>query len=265
MLNFAPFITDHDLNNALALARAAKLAYEDESRIKATTEEWGLTRCQFLSEEETQLFVAADEDLVIVAFRGTEEKIQDFVTDVRFGLVDGLMEGRVHRGFRDALRHVWTDVPRAVSEFQNNHQSLWVTGHSLGAALATLATAEWIEEDKPINGLYTFGSPRVGDKRFARHFNSEAKVKTFRYVNNQDIVTRVSPRVLDYRHVGTMKYFGAKGHLHDDPSVWNQFLDSVKVVFEDFGELPKESFRDHGMENYVELTRRGRRGPETDR
>jgi triacylglycerol lipase len=252
MRDFQAFTTRHDLKNALALARAAELAYADPARIDSVASSWGLDRCQPLVAKETQAFVASDRDVVLVAFRGTEEKVQDVVTDARFGLVGGALGGKVHQGFRDALRDIRAQVEQTVQTFQDEHQAVWVTGHSLGAALATLLAAEWVDAGRPFNGLYTFGSPRVGDGTFARHFNAEAKEKTFRYVNGQDIVTRVPPRSLGYRDVGTVRYFDHDGRLHEDPAAWNQFLESVEVSFTGFASLAKSAFKDHSISLYVE-------------
>jgi predicted lipase len=68
-------------------------------------------------------------------------------------------------------------------------------GHSLGAALATLAA----DRLPDVQGLYTFGSPRVGDKGFQAHF----RVKAYRLVNGKDIVPTV-PGEGPFRHVGEL-------------------------------------------------------------
>lgn len=68
-----------------------------------------------------------------------------------------------------------------------------VTGHSLGGALAIIFFAQVLHEQKPWlrnAWLYTYGSPRVGDKRFARFLSSES-ARIFHLVNNNDIVPRV--------------------------------------------------------------------------
>lgn len=87
----------------------------------------------------------------------------------------------------------------------------------MGAALATLAAAYLRDagrhpddpKDKPVNGLYTFGCPRAGNRDFERAFNQDSGARAFRFVNNNDIVTRVPPRELDYSHVGKFLYFSA--------------------------------------------------------
>lgn len=253
MRDFKPFTTHHDLGNALALAKAANLAYENRVAIESTASNWDLTRCEFIDHDGTQCFVAADDEVVLVAFRGTQtEELEDIVTDARIRLVHGALDGRVHRGFQQAFELVWADVERAVNTFQDQGQALWITGHSLGAAIATLAAAQWIDAGKPFNGLYNFGSPRVGNRAFRRDYNGEARDRTFRYVNNHDLVTRVPPRSLKYRHVGTLKYFDGQGRLRDDSSAWNQFVERVAVAVEDFKSAAKAGIADHSMDRYLE-------------
>jgi hypothetical protein len=84
-------------------------------------------------------------------------------------------------------------VQRALQEASKcpPDSQFFVTGHSLGGALSTLATlhiATHTNFKKPI--LYTFASPRVGDPKFADHF---ANLECFRVANSENIVTTVPP------------------------------------------------------------------------
>jgi triacylglycerol lipase len=88
---------------------------------------------------------------------------------------------------------------------------VWFCGHSLGGAMATICTyrckASSIVGDP--QELHTFGSPRVGCKRWIRH----AEVKHYRWVHNNDIVTRVPPVFMGYRHCGNEMYLDRKGRI----------------------------------------------------
>ena len=68
---------------------------------------------------------------------------------------------------------------------------VWVTGHSLGAALATLATIRLTNDGIPVNGLYTYGCPRVGEVKFRSLFEENVTARAYRLVNNNDIVARI--------------------------------------------------------------------------
>jgi triacylglycerol lipase len=90
----------------------------------------------------------------------------------------------------------------------------------------------------PVNGLYTFGQPRVGDNRFTGNFDQRFKTKTFRFVNDADIVTRIPPRSLGYLTEGQLVYFDGNGVAHTDESWWNRFLANVQVGLEVTRNLP---------------------------
>ena len=79
--------------------------------------------------------------------------------------------GRVHTGFYHALQDIWPQMQTRIGQLRSDDRDnarpqrpLWITGHSLGAAMATLAAAELIMRDEPFYGGYTFGSPRCGDR-----------------------------------------------------------------------------------------------------
>ncbi|MCX5893209.1 MAG: lipase family protein, partial [Deltaproteobacteria bacterium] len=91
----------------------------------------------------------------------------------------------MHRGFQAALDEVWERLHDYLEGKENARRTVWFTGHSLGAALATLAASRYGK----VRGLYTFGSPRVGDLDFKQAF----LVPTYRFVNHDDLVTRVPP------------------------------------------------------------------------
>lgn len=102
--------------------------------------------------------------------------------------------GRVHSGFKGALGEVWGMLLPEIEALHEQGLKIWLAGHSLGAALATLA----VDRLAHVQGLYTFGSPRVGDREFAARF----RVPSFRLVNGRDFAARM-PLKGPFRHVGT--------------------------------------------------------------
>ena len=252
-ITFEPQSTQFSLKNAYALALCSNLAYESEKKIKKELAAHGF-EATFIERRETQCFVACNDAAMVLAFRGTTN-IQDWMTNsdvLLTGVRAGL--GKVHGGFLRALCLVWDDILQVLGAQQTKAQPLWITGHSLGGALATLAAARFVlEMDKPVNGVYTFGQPRVGDREFARLFNSEFKARQFRFVNNNDIVTRVPSRELSYSHVGSMKFFDSDGELFDDISWWNEFLESIKGSMKDQLDLIPANIENHKMERYINL------------
>lgn len=203
-----------------------------------------------------QCFVARRDEGTVVCFRGTEvSEWQDLVADADLILApnEGSDQGAsVHRGFLRSLDTVWGEVENAL-----DGGNVWFTGHSLGAALATLA-ADRLAGSHP---LYTFGSPRVGDKKFRQAFRPNA----YRFVNNNDGVTVVPPgsNIFPYRHVGDLKYLDAEGRLIDDARWWQRFkaglsgqlkkLVEVEGEFRkgDFDTVPLDQLADHSPTSYA--------------
>lgn len=247
---FNPNITRYSAINALGLVKASKLAYDKEEEIKAEIQKWGFGRFRFFDKEETQAFMIANDEMILTAFRGTEPtNLKDWMTDADIELKPG-PGGNVHDGFQRALNHVWQGILESIEVFQTEAQSLWFTGHSLGGALATLAVAMLRQEDRPVHGLYTFGQPRVGDREFAKNFNIDFKSQAFRFVNNNDVVTRIPPRLMEYSHVGTFLYMDTKGKLHKDIHYWNKFLDRLQGRVDDFLVPGIDGMKDHFMDRY---------------
>lgn len=251
--------------NALTLANLARLTYQTEAEISQQVTSWGFSQFAFIETPtpieayDAQAFIVANSDLIFVAFRGSESRT-DWKNNLDFVLVHGYAgrvdesQGRVHRGFSQALDSIWRPIRQTIDQFQNQGQTLWFTGHSLGAALATLAVSRLIlAEDKPVGGLYTFGSPRVGDRVFAQNFNNQFKGQSFRFVNGVDIVTRVPPRQAGYSHVGTFLYFSDAIRVTNDVYWWIKFLDTypmTSATIEQRLSNGLEGAADHGIDLY---------------
>jgi len=126
----------------------------------------------------------ASHHMAVLAFRGSEpNKVDWFYTDadaVFVKLPDGA--GKIHRGFYESFDSVQKKVEAALGELPAD-LPLYVTGHSLGGALANVAGME-LEKARHLAAVYTFGSPRVGDEVWA----SRMKVPLYRTVNGRDVV-----------------------------------------------------------------------------
>ena len=102
----------------------------------------------------------------MIVCRGTEPNDwNDIRADLDLALVIAETAGRVHRGFKREVDDLW---PRLEQALVNNTQPLWFTGHSLGGAMATICASRcklsYIQSNP--RALYTFGSPRVGNRRY---------------------------------------------------------------------------------------------------
>ncbi len=257
--SFNPNTTRWAPANAMALAYAARLAYSDPVAIQLQLGQWGFDAARFGFVHcpnvrpllDRQGYMVANDDAIIIAFRGTQpDNARDWLTDLD-AVLRPFVIGRVHHGFYDGLAEVWPDLLTALGKLQDKAQSVWITGHSLGAALACVATARLVIELRlPVNGLYTFGQPRTGDLEFGHAFDTEFFDKTFRFVNDCDVVTRVVPRALFFSHVGRAMFFDKTSVLHDDDHFWNKFLTEVQVGIDGF-ENPPAIVKEHFMDLYV--------------
>ena len=209
--------TSFNLINAWWLSEASTLVYADEDFVRPRFNKIGLPKVRFFDKQSTQCYVANNDQFAIVAFRGSEiwkkderfdlnKVIADLKADVDIRLADWPSGGKVHRGFKEALEEVWFDLLPYIKQLDSRGCKIWITGHSLGAALATLCASRYGN----IQGTYCFGSPRVGNDVFMENLD----VKIYRIVNNDDIVARVPPPGA-YAHVGELKFIDSDGIIRD--------------------------------------------------
>lgn len=207
---------------------------------------------------DAQAFAAIDaERHAIVAFRGTSS-FNDFLTDIWFGLERWDGAGRVHSGFWRSLEMILEEVRAWLKSVE--YARLTITGHSLGAAMATLlATLE------PKARLVTFGSPRVGDADFAAALEGR---DVRRYVDTIDAVTGMPPPLLSSHHVGAPHYIDRTGAVHTGaiaPSWLAADREAAHRAYAGkrwrWGNVPLRRFADHAPINYVSAILGVRTGP----
>jgi hypothetical protein len=161
-------------------------------------------------------FVAAQRRMAIVAFRGTVS-VGNFLTDAEAALVHhGLFPGLVHYGFCQAVETVYPAVRTLLRAFPRE-MPIWVTGHSLGGAMASLVAHRLGEDGFPVRAVYTYGSPRAGDKKFCDAY----RLPNYRFVNDNDLVPHLPLRWC-YRHVGELKLLTNDGQLLEEESDWKR-------------------------------------------
>lgn len=272
------------LRQAWWLAECSLAAYADQSMAEGIYQHAKLKmagKAPVLGQKlGGQCYVLADDRKIIVVFRGTQvvksehvgsidrlhdtvkKVLKDLMTDAKVKLVPwaGRSGGKVHRGFSESLNEMLPAIRERIGALiqEKPERQLWITGHSLGGALATLA-ADVLDG---VTGLHTFGSPQVGDATFAKHF----KVPGQRYRNHTDAVAWVPGSVIGYQHVGGGQYFDRNGVLQDEPGTAALLLDGMvgapaallnslhAISHGDITGVVPEAFNDHAPIFYALLT-----------
>jgi hypothetical protein len=188
---------------------------------------------------------------LFVAFRGTQpDRLKDFLTDAEFRRVAWSGVGDVHRGFLAAF----SDVQAQIEAWLGNAGAgpLVSTGHSLGAAMATIMAASEARTE-----LVTFGSPLVGNRTFADQF---ARRAVRRYVDCTDMVATIPPALIGYAHVQGLRYIDRGGAVYPaPPGAAAVALDQAEAVLTYEGifaldplhNVPERNLADHAPINYI--------------
>jgi len=237
------------LVNALGCARASLLAYSAEPAVGKTASEWGFDKARAISNGSNYLIVLRNRDIILVAFRGTDA-LDDFRTNFNV-LYKRSPLGLVHRGFMKAVNALWAEFAAVVQDLRDSDQRLWFTGHSLGGALAVLASIKaHFESGVPVGGLYTFGQPPIGTTGFCTAFEKQCPYRLYRFINHTDAVSDV-PMLTLLEQIGDVRYFDLSGKLWEGEPPW-------RVRFSDHWNAPRvhggmSDFRAHSMAGYIDL------------
>lgn len=227
------------------MAEFSRLAYFSPSDILSIANKAGINVVDLIDRDGAQAYIFANDfDMIIVA-RGTEpNQWDDLRADANAWTV--LVEiGRVHSGFNGEVDHLWPIVEQRIKE---NKLPTYFTGHSLGAAMSTVCAARCKASSIATNpqSLFTFGSPRVGNRRYIK----STGLPHYRWVNNNDIVTRVPPRWMGYIHSGYELYLDHKGRLRKVYS-WSRSKDRFIGLIKSLRKRKLDYLSDHSMVEYI--------------
>ncbi|MEL4896441.1 lipase family protein [Crocosphaera sp. Alani8] len=146
----------------------------------------------------TQGLIIFHDKTAIISFRGSEKKINDWSSNFKVKRVDFThRKGKVHRGFLSAFDAVIPEEGKHKLEFDDvierlkKCQYVWLTGHSLGGAIAIVAANFLQKKGVNISGIYTFGAPRVGNKDYRDYVNNLLKNKYWRFMHDHDVVPQI--------------------------------------------------------------------------
>ena len=255
-------------SDAALCVEMARLAYYrldtgfafDQIQIRKILGRIQFTDCKFFEHATrpdgggSHAFLALDGNnkLAVLAFRGTDsDDPSDLLDDLNALPHPWQLGGKVHSGFAQALQEIWPEISPELAPL--DEYKLLFTGHSLGAAMATLAST--LQKPK---SLYTFGSPRVGDQAFVDLLQG---LDNHRYVDCCDLVARLPPEdVLGYTHIpGKIDYIDFNRAVQQlnpgDPYIGSDQTKAEGDYWKNYawriGDVALRPLADHAPVNYV--------------
>ncbi|MGI5443090.1 lipase family protein [Streptomyces shenzhenensis] len=252
---------------AHVMAVCSGYAYSGPETVSMIMARMGLeeNHCRLISATVDAMFIcsraflvqSADGKVVILCYRGTEP------TNLANGLTDLDVEPQrisyqfedpcasVHAGFYRNVRvtryEIMEALRRAVSgrsvrksvdgeseRMPGKLEALYITGHSLGGAMASMMAVMLRQEKKYatiadlLKGVYTFGQPMIGDPSFARACESDGELsrKVIRYIHGDDVIPHFPPVTAGpYMHFGR-EYRYRISHLRESVSGWLRYMGS---------------------------------------
>lgn len=228
----------YDPSTAWSALQFCKTAYCDAGAISS----WSCgPACQFHSQFqiqgvyhnasiESQGFSGYDPSMgaIVVAFRGSSN-IPNWISDLDFiktTYPNPACGCEVHRGFLGEWLSMSYDVLNDVNALLSTHGSntpVFVTGHSLGAAVSILAAMDIITHATANVMVYNFGEPRVGDSTFAAWAAGRLSAgKQYRVTHERDPVPHVPPMDFGFLHTPHELWYDNDGN-----SSWSNCADSA--------------------------------------
>jgi hypothetical protein len=288
----------YDPDLAYMMSVISAWAYADEKALAGKLRYYGIegarVRCMSIQNDallvvSTAYFIQSRSGKVgVLAFRGTDPA--SFVTMLADAEVmqRPFRDSGVHAGFYANVEAIWDDVTDAIEAARaSKHladggpvvlseplEALYITGHSLGGAMAVLAAARLFRDEYKswnprdlVRGVYTFGQPMVGDERFAAECDADFGSVLFRHVYRGDVVPHLPPRSdLPYAHTGPERRSqgvdraweptdnqSRRAHLTE--AVLEVAFNALELRLRPNSRIGGYSIDDHMPANYLEVSR----------
>lgn len=239
------------IQRGLLFAETAMMSYFAEEQFKSAIQKIGLSlRASFFSQHGLAHLLESESDMLVL-FRGTSEHdwedLEEEQQEEKNAAIFSETVGKVNHCFKEDVDHLW---PQIETELETNRKPVWFVGHSLGGAFAIICANRCLLSyirTEPAE-VHTFGAPRVGTKKYVRHVN----LKHYRWVNNNDFVTRVPAAWLGYRHCGEEMYIDYQGKLRTPGNLERAYNNSLCFIKSKIkGKRHREE--DHSIVQYVKL------------
>lgn len=196
---------ENSLHAAHCGALAARLAYYDATLVdQVAVGFWQFQETRSFQQGSAETFIASVDDIALLVFRGTDS-IRDWIADAKVLATERVYGGtkcKIHRGFFGEYSDLADEVRQCLRSIAPHR--LFLAGHSLGGAMAVVATAE-LQAEFEVTALHTFGQPAVGRDGFVEHLDGLLGDSYLRVVNDDDVIAQVPPT---YRHAGKLIHLG---------------------------------------------------------
>jgi hypothetical protein len=249
---------------------------QEQAKLESNLDEFYFKLRRTFDQNGTQAMLVENDSYLVLVFRGTEpESLYDIKADAKATTRACETNGMIHSGFYQAFIEVRKEIEDELKKEAYKDKPLFVTGHSLGGALATVAT-KFLWHTGGLGACYTYGSPRVGNDDWINGI----KTPIHRLVNAADCVTMLPPgdvmisstsflcklipgigdkiadwlsrRVGGYVHAGNMRYLtNCEPGAYDDVKVLYSVSFTYRLKALIMKSLPfKKLLTDHSISTY---------------
>jgi triacylglycerol lipase len=257
---------DIEWKAVVTLGEMCKLAYDDEPTRRRVLGELGFSDPRLLDVFSNSGFIAMADGTAVVAFRGTDDRF-DWIANGDFRQLLELDGSRkLHAGFRRAYGTFDEEIRSFLKE--NKPKRVWITGHSLGGAMAACCAYSLLQEGLPPSGVVTFGQPRIGNEALAEYLDSELGDRYLRLMNEGDPVPILPPcfgkKLPAYWDSGRrVWFFGGQLFTTEGPTLYAQQAPGADDSDHNLDETEgKDEYESVTEDDFLELQRQLRVTPD---
>jgi triacylglycerol lipase len=230
-------------------AEVCRLSYKDKEKISSESGVFNGDKVYLIENENAFCLIYKKEKTLIISIRGSDDK-QDALDNIkisrtRYNSFTEMYCGKIHYGFIEYYENIREKIRERIVEYIESkdepmsEKGIVFCGHSLGAAASCIAALDssYLANCPKIT-VFSYGSPRIGNKTFCKKFNK--RIQCFRVVNQNDPVTKI-PLPFRFRHVDSEIFLKEKNYFSNLMHKARLFCSGrIGVLYED-----------HGIDKYI--------------